>query len=174
MKISVKILLLLLSAILYIGCNGGIDPNPVSPPLPKGTGLAGKVSFKGTWDPNVKRTHLVAFKNPIQSQADFFPPNLAFISDTIPWGSNAYTYNSVENSYVSELIVSPGEYKYVAVAQQYTEELSLFREDWIVVGVYYTANDTTKPGSIVIQNGIMTSGVDVVVDFSELPPQPPN
>ncbi|MGB5289281.1 MAG: hypothetical protein WBN42_12415, partial [Ignavibacteriaceae bacterium] len=66
-----------------------------------------------------------------------------------------------------------GSYAYVAVVQQSTENLSLARKDWFVSGVYYANGDTTKPGTMVIPDSTFVKNINITVDFSNPPPQPP-
>ncbi len=153
------------------GCDKGIEPLPPVSPGP--TGFSGKVTFTGNWPTDIKRTHVVVFRNPILSSGDFFPPNLSFVIDSIPNGTKEFTYNSINNNFISSFTLAPGSYKYIVVAQSKTPTLSLNRKDWFVVGVYTTSGDQSKPGTMTIQQGYMTTGIDINVDFSNPPPQPP-
>lgn len=153
------------------GCDKGIEP---ADELVVGQmGFSGKVTFTGNWPQGIKRTHIVVFKNIIQSANDFGLPNLSFVIDSIPYRSTSYTYNSIDNNYISFFTLSPGNYNYVVVVQSKVLDLSLERKDYTVVGIYYNGNDFSKPGTMKIQNGVITTGVDINVDFNNLPPQPP-
>ena len=132
----------------------------------------GTVTFVGEWPSGVARTHIVLFKNLIQTEADFFPPNLSYVSNEIDSGTVLLEYDSRENNLL-DVKIAPGTYKYIVVAQSTKEALSLQRKDWFVVGVYYTGNDKTKPGSIIVNEGRVTEGVDIICDFDNPPPQPP-
>ena len=57
--------------------------------------------------------------------------------------------------------------QYLAIAQQITSDLNTQK----VVGVYTTSGDNTKPSSIYVDNGD-TVTVRIIVDFTNLPPQP--
>jgi hypothetical protein len=162
--------ILFLGFLIYIisGCDKGIEPAAPTP-----TGFSGTVTFTGTWPKGIQRTHVVVFNHFIQSSADFSPPNLSFVVDSIPYGSKTFTYNSVINSFISLLQVSPGDYKYIIVAQSKTPALSLDRKDWFVVGVYTTTGDQSKPGTMLISDGMNTPGININVDFNNSPPQPP-
>ncbi|MDQ7816228.1 MAG: hypothetical protein RDU14_04335 [Melioribacteraceae bacterium] len=150
-------------------CDTGIEPGePIVP-----GGFSGTISFSGTWPEGIKRTHLVVFKNPIQTTEDFFLPNLSFVVDSIQYKSPSYRYNSLVNSFISILKLWPGEYKYVVVAQSKTPEISFQRKDWTVVGVYCINNDQTKPASLLIRSDELTQNVNINVDFNNPPPQPP-
>ncbi|MEW6701584.1 MAG: hypothetical protein AB1298_02590 [Bacteroidota bacterium] len=155
------------------GCNNGIEPEPEKSIPTEKMGFSGKVTFTGNWPEGIKRTHVVVFKNEIKTSDDFFPPNLAFVIDSIPYKSKEFIYNSVEDNFISVFQLAPGDYKYIVVAQSKTAEISLDRKDWFIVGVYYKDNDKTKPGTMTLQEGKMTTGIDIAVDFSNPPPQPP-
>ena len=156
--------------VLFLSCGGGIEP-----PAPEIgiTGFSGKITFVGTWPAGIKRTHLVVFKNPINTPNDFFPPNLSIIIDSVAYGSTTFTYNSADDNFISNSPVEPGDYAYVVVAQSKTPDLSLLREDWTVAGIYYANNDYSKPGVLRIEKDKMTKDVNITCDFDNPPPQPP-
>lgn len=160
---------MVLTAVL-ISCNGRIEPTP---PLISPTGFSGKISFIGDWPAGIKRTHLVAFKNPIRDVTDFFPPNLSIILDSIAYGTREFDYDSAINSFVDDGKIDPGEYAYVVVVQSKTETLSLFREDWTVAGVYYIGSDPSIPAVLKIEQNHTTRGIDIICNFNNPPPQPP-
>lgn len=156
--------------ILLISCDTGIEPG--EPILPGG--FSGTVTFSGHWPEGIKRTHIVVFKNPLQTADDFSIQNFAFIVDSIPFRSNLFTYNSFVNNFLQDIItLFPGEYKYAAVAQSRTPEISFQRKDWTVIGVYCLNNDQTKPANLLIRSGQVTPNVNITVDFNNPPPQPP-
>jgi len=158
-----------LSIFLFLaGCDGGITPEPES--KPKEAGFGGSVAFKGTWPQGVKRTHIVAFRSPLLSEGDFNILNLAFVSDSIPYGVSGIVFSSLINPQVP---IKAGEYAYVAVAQSRTPALSLVRKDWFVAGVYYADGDTTKPGTLVIPDNTFIDNININCDFNNPPPQPP-
>ena len=102
----------------------------------------------GDWNKEVTRTHVVLFKSPLLSKEDFNAFNLKYVSDSIATESSTYNYNTNDESLLSN--ISPDAYSYLAVAQSKTEALSLNREDWEIVGLYYNENDSTKPGILEI------------------------
>lgn len=156
------------SLFLLAGCGEGITPEPEVQQVKEGFG--GTITFSGTWPQGVKRTHIVAFKDPLLTQYDFNPVNLAFVSDSIPYGINQVIYSSVINPIIS---IKSGTYSYLAVAQSKTPNVSFNRKDWYVIGVFYTAGDTTKPGSLVIPAGNFVKDINIKCDFNNPPPQPP-
>ncbi len=166
-----KILLLfsLLIIILLSSCDKGISPGEPAGPA----GFEGRVTFTGNWPDSIKRTHVVVFKNPILTTNDFFPPNLSFVVDSIPYRSTEFTYNSLEDNYIPLFQLAPGAYSYIVVAQSKTPDISLARKDWFVVGVYCIGGDQTKPAKLSVQPGKITKDINIVVDFNTPPPQPP-
>jgi hypothetical protein len=160
---------LLFLLIGFWGCDKGIEPGE-----PKGPGgFSGKVTFVGSWPTGVARTHLVVFKNPIQSSDDFFPPNLTFVADSIPYKASSFEYNSFENNFIPIFQLGYGQFKYVVVAQSKTVNISLDRKDWYVVGVYCINNEQSKPATLIVEPNKITPNINIVVDFNNPPPQPP-
>ena len=161
-------ILIIISA-MFCGCGGGIEPAPVQPEDQK-PGFSGKISFIGDWPDSITRTHLVVFKNAINSAGDFNAFNIAYVSLEIPYGVTEFNYSSIDSSYLD---IFPGEYKYVSVAQSKTPQLLLDRKAWTVAGLYYSNSDTTKPGVLVINQTGVTTGINIICDFNNPPPQPP-
>ncbi len=167
-------LLLIICCILYFisGCDKGIEPEPEKSPESETISFSGKVTFTGNWPAGIARTHIVVFKNEIKSVADFSFQNLAFVVDSIPYKSQEFIYNSIANNFFS-FTLADGTYKYIVVAQSKTPTISLNRDDWFIVGVYYNNGDKSKPGTMTLQKGKNTAGIDINVDFNNPPPQPP-
>jgi hypothetical protein len=161
-------LLILISTVILYGCGEGISPEPEG--KIKLTGFGGIIVFKGNWPDGIKRTHIVAFKNPLNSAGDFNAYNLGFVSDSIPYGIQTVYFSSLKNPILDIL---PSEYSYVAVAQSRTPTISLNRKDWFVVGVYYSNNDFTKPGKLIIPANTFVTDINIICDFNNPPPQPP-
>lgn len=166
-----KIIAIILLTVSVISCDKGIEPYP-EPVDPENTAISGTVTFQGTWPSGIARTHIVLFKNLIATEGDFFPPNLSYVSNQIDSGTVSLEYDSRTNNLLGVKIAA-GSYKYIVVAQSTKEELSLERKDWFVVGVYYANSDTTKPGSIIVNEGKITENVNINCDFDNPPPQPP-
>lgn len=171
MKI-IKSLTVIILIYFCFSCDQGISPLPEQPEI---SGFEGTISFVSPWPDSITRTHLVIFKRPLLSPADFVLTNLKYISAPIPFGIQNYKFSSMDTAFIPPLPgpFEPGEYAYVAVAHQTTEEISLARSDWFVSGVYYANNDSTKPGVLVIKENKVTRNVNIKVDFNRLPPQPP-
>ena len=159
--------------ILCISCvnDHGIEPKPF---VLEKTGFGGTIRFFGTWPASVKRTHIVVFEEPLLAPSDFNIFNLKYVSWEIPSGTLIWQYTSIDSSVIpGDSTFAPGNYAYVAVAQQSTEDLSLSRKDWFVAGVYYALGDTSQPGTMVIQEDNYTGNVNITCDFDNPPPQPP-
>lgn len=161
-------ILILLAALLFYSCGEGISPEPEG--KTKITGFGGIIVFNGKWPEGVTRTHIVAFKNPLNSIGDFNAFNLGFVSDSIPFGTRTIFFSSLKNPILDIL---PGEYSYVAVAQSRTPTMSLNRKDWFVVGVYYSNNDYSKPGKLLIPENQFVTNINITCDFNNPPTQPP-
>lgn len=176
-KVVMKRILLgifLLSAIgIFTTCDKGIEPEPEKPVFNEKMGFEGKVEFIGNWPEGIKRTHLVVFKESIKTSADFFPPNLSFVVDSIPYRSRSFQYNSNENNFIPLFQLEPTTYKYIVIAQSKTPEISLDRKDWFIAGIYYNHGNNSEPGVLTLQEGKMLKEVNIIVDFNSPPPQPP-
>jgi hypothetical protein len=162
-----KIILFLPLILLLAGCDKGIAPVTEA----EETGFSGNVIFKGEWPDSVKRTHIIVFKNPINSAADFNILNLAYIGPEIPFGSSEINYNTVLDS--SFVKIKAGTYKYIVVAQSATEEVSFERKDWYVAGIYYANDNTAASGTLTIPENTLVKGINITCDFNNPPPQPP-
>ena len=75
-----SIALIIILSLLFHGCDKGIAPQEV-------TGFSGTIDFLGEWPDSIARTHLVVFENPLNSNADFNPLNLRYVSLEIPYGT---------------------------------------------------------------------------------------
>jgi len=155
-----------------VACDHGIEPKPVlsSPP-----GFSGTIRFISEWPDSVKRSFLVVFKDPLQSDSDFTILNLKFLSREIPLRVQTHGFSSLDSAYIPQTPgpFPSGSYSYVAVVQQSTENLSLARKDWFVSGVYYASGDTTIPGTMIIPDSTFIKNINITVDYNNPPPQPP-
>lgn len=150
-----------------LSCDKGLSPEiaDIKP------GFGGTINFIGNWDNKVTRTHVVLFKNPLLSKQDFNAFNLKYVSDSIPFGSQVYNYSTNNKSLLSNITF--GDYAYLAVAQSKTETLSLNREDWEIVGLYFLEGDTITPQTLIIPEATFVDSIDIICDFNNPPPQPP-
>ncbi|MFZ1292120.1 MAG: hypothetical protein WAR79_18645 [Melioribacteraceae bacterium] len=153
--------------ILFFSCDKGLSPNLAELKV----GFGGSITFIGNWNPEVNQTHVVLFKDPLLSVEDFNVFNLKFVSDTIPTGSQIHNYSTNDNSLIAN--IEPGEYSYLAVAQSKLNYLTLNREDWFIVGVYYINNDFSNLAKLIIPEAAYVENVNIICDFNNPPPQPP-
>ncbi|HSP86621.1 MAG TPA: hypothetical protein VLN45_00690 [Ignavibacteriaceae bacterium] len=165
----IKLFVLFLLIILLLnGCDGGIEPQIGE------SGFSGKITFTGDWPDSVTRTHLVIFKDPLNSVGDFSLQNIRFVSVEIPYRSAEFFFSSQDSSVLpGNGLFQPGDYAYIAVAQSSSPTVSLNREDWFVVGLYFNAGDITKPGTLHIPEKTFVTNINIVCDFDNPPPQPP-
>jgi len=165
--VNIKYFLLLFVLLFLTGCGEGLSPGPEE--TVNQTGFGGTVYFKGEWPDSVKRTYIAAFRNEIQNAGDFFL-QIGFISDSIPRNTKQIIYSSQVNPLVP---IKAGQYKYIVVAQSATDSISFLRKDWRVAGIYYMNGDSTKPGSIVLNENEFIKDINITCDFDNPPPQPP-
>lgn len=166
--------LILFVTFLLISCDNGIEPKPEQN-VEQISGFKGTITFIGEWPDSIMRTHIVIFKDPLLQPNDFVLTNLRFISNEIPFGSLTYNFSSLDSAVIppSPGPFEPGEYAYVAVAHQATENLSLARRDWFVSGVYHTNGNTSIPGIMTVPENRMVENINIECDFNNPPPQPP-
>jgi hypothetical protein len=161
------ILIFFLSFILA-SCDKGLSPEFAD----EKSGFGGTITFSGEWDPTIIQTHVVVFKDPLLSVADFNVFNLSYVSDLIPNGSQSYEYSTFDdNSLIST--IEAGYYSYIAVAQSLRDSITLNRDDWRVVGLYYAEGSTTLPGTLILPEASFIENIDIHCDFDNPPPQPP-
>ena len=162
---------IIISAILFltaVSCDKGLSPDLAE----EKSGFGGVVTFSGDWNPELNQTHVVVFKNPLLSVDDFNVFNLNFVSESIPNGTRSYNYSTNDTTALIS-VVEPGELAYVAVAQSLRDTITLNRSDWIVIGLYYSENDSINPGKIKLSQGEFLENINIHCDFDNLPPQPP-
>jgi hypothetical protein len=86
------------------------------------------------------------------------------LSGTLPFFIDSLSYSFPLRS---------GTYKYVGVIQQTNSDLAgqgirVFR----VVGLYKDSTNLSQPGSVVVNDSAQVKGINIDVDFRNLPPQP--
>ncbi len=160
--------LFILSLLVFIACNKGIEPEPESIEV----GFSGTITFIGEWDSTITSTNIVLFREPILSAANFSITNINYAGEVIPFGVKSYNFNTSENLPVLNTI-EPGEYAYLAVAQTTQPSIVLTRSAWVVAGIYVPGNDSTQAGKISIPPGSFLAGINIICDFNNPPPQPP-
>lgn len=161
--------ILLACLVIFASCDGGLAPKESG--LEYQTGFGGIISFVGNWDPDVTYTNIVLFKDPILSEEDFNIHNLKYLSTPIPFGSAEYNYTTIDSILFGN--VESGKYAYLAVVQSKSEDLSLQRKDWFVVGIYNSGEEGLADGEIYIEENKFKFETNIRCDFENLPPQPP-
>ncbi|MGD0338176.1 MAG: hypothetical protein ABSB78_05255 [Bacteroidota bacterium] len=148
------------------GCDHGLGPSrPVQP------GFSGIIRFQGTWPQDTLELRLIAS----QAWRKFtsFTEIIALVVNTdsvkiypppaesgLPMGHDSVHY---------EFPVPASTYRYVAVVQRFgTNPFA----DWRIIGVYDGGSGTNEPKDLVVPTDQVVSGIDILVDFSNPPPQP--
>lgn len=162
------IIILFSISFLVLSCDKGLSPDLAD----ENSGFGGTVTFSGGWDPDIKQTHVVAFKEPLSSVDDFNVFNLSYVSESIPNGSKFYDY-STNNTEALISVIEPGKVAYIAVAQSLRDTITLNRTDWFVIGLYFSQNDSVNPGIINVRQGQYLENININCDFNNPPPQPP-
>jgi len=141
-------------------CDHGLEPVE-----PQGPGFGGTLTVVSAIPPkdSLRDLRVVAFRNyPPQSIPIEVLTGQAVFSETLSLTAKQQSYK-VSNSTLK------GAFMYVVVAQQYGPALD---SNWRAVGVYNLSGDFTKPSPIDLKNGIYLSGINITIDYYNLPPQP--
>jgi hypothetical protein len=148
---------------ISLACNEGLAPQPEI--QKKQEGFGGKIIFNGNWYPDVTRTHLLVFKNPIQSPDDFSLANIAFVSRGIPYGISEISYSTLDSAfYPPNSKLSAGTYSFIAVAQQTTPELTLNGSEWSIRG-YFRGDTSAAPGKVTVPPDEYINNIDIYCIF---------
>ncbi len=154
----------LVAAFLISACEQGIAP--VANPVPgRSYGIRGTIYFLH-WPPpdSILDLRVAALQHyPVASIPDEVLNGRARYSDQLPYGRDSIAYQ------LTLPPLPPGTIPFIGVAQRYGPNV---QQDWRVVGVYYAGGDTTQPGQVVVPADSMVPGVNIIVDFNHLPPQP--
>lgn len=149
------------------GCDGGLGPTTSQSRSASGV-MRGIVTFD-RWDSagQVIDLRLVAFR--------VFPPS-DIVGEVLggravvypPLGAGGFAPVGADSvPYVISLPV--GTYQYVAIAQQFGPNNTA---DWRAVGQYDLDSNLAIPSSVTIVQGDTARGIDILVDFTNLPPPP--
>ncbi len=157
---------ILLFTIIFLGCDKGISPSDIPQIKP---GFGGTVTYISSPPPrdSLVQLRIVAVPYyPIDTVVDTLIKKI--VLGVIPF-SDALQLSNVDSGKTQryEFFLPPGEYKYVAVVQQYG---ILILKDWRVVSIYGFSQST--PRSVTVTEGKFQTGIDFIVDFKNLPPQP--
>ncbi len=156
---------LLLASLSFPSCDKGLAP-PTAP-VPHGR-ITGLITYRH-WPPrdSLIDLRLVAFKQ--------FPPTNV-VSSVL--NGEAFVYPPLGDTalvpfYVDSLRfdvpLRAGYYPYVVVAQQYD---TVVTRDWRVVGQYDLDTNLAVPSGVDVPDGAVVPDINILVDFSDPPPQP--
>ncbi len=132
-------------------------------------GIQGRVTFVGEWPDSTKTVNIIALKTyprgitNLDSLKDFlfnaFLSGELWLEDPIPRHVDYYYY---------KMDLDPGEYEFVLVAWF----PNLPGMDWIYgvkeLGAYYKDYDQELPSSVSVFPNIMTDGIDIIADFTNI------
>jgi hypothetical protein len=128
-------------------------------------GFGGTITIRSTWPPqdSIRDLRIAAFRNyPPKDILSEIIQGSAVFSDELPYGEEAIEYR-VQSASMG------GTYAYVVVAQNYGPDPF---QQWRAVGVYAVTGDVASPTGIDLGAGKFIRGINVDVDFINLPPQP--
>jgi hypothetical protein len=157
--------LALVLSVMIGACEQGLSPPGVAGKPVGSHGIRGRVIFSH-WPPadSVLDLRIAALQHyPVQSIVAEVLAGRAAYSDQVPYGIDTLEYQLLLNQ------LPPGTIPFIGVAQRYGPNI---QTDWRVVGEYYANGDTTMPGSVVVPADSIVPDIDMVVDFSHIPPQP--
>jgi hypothetical protein len=166
--------ILVLLAIVWMSCDGGLSPTP--PPKP---GISGVITFaKGTWPgtPSLpdSLSNLWIFASQVYPLDSSLVVSGLFLSSP----PTIYLYPSAIDNlpfYVDSVqyffSLPVGTYKYIGVIQHIAPDFSSIR-NLRVVGMAKDLADTAQPRQAKVIDGSITPGINIKVDFHNPPPQP--
>jgi|SRR5271169_1587643 len=153
-------ILIVLLMFVFVSCDQGLAPVSLSVPP---SGIRGFVFFNH-WPPadSVVDLRLAALKNPptLNLINEVLQGEAQFTNTLSPYGADSIAYT---------LILTPGKYVYIGVAQQFGPNI---QQDWRVVGVYHAVGESMNPDSVTVPADSIVNGINVYVDFNNIPPQP--
>lgn len=165
--------LLVLCAIAWMSCNGGLSPTPSPKP-----GISGTVYFApGTWPGSPSSPDSLSNLWIFASQVYPLDSSLV-INGLFSSPPTIYLYPSlVENlpfyqdSVQYSFALPPGTYKYIGVIQHISPDYNSIRT-LRVVGMAKDPANPTIPLRAQVVDGSITAGININVDFHNPPPQP--
>lgn len=151
--------------ILFSGCDKGLAPVSATVVSP---GFGGTITYKSKIPPPDSLFDLRVVAVPYYPIDSLFQNILLKVFS----GEIAYSPNSLstaDSTIKYSMFVFPKTYYYVAVMQQYGP---LIFTDWRVVGIYGYSPASPTPKSVTVPDGKFIEGINMDVDFYNLPPQP--
>lgn len=151
---------------VLLSCDGGLTLPPDIEP-----GLSGALTVQGAWPPQDSVKTLWIFASqifPIDSSkvASGILTNKILLYPSIV-ESLPYNFSSLSFNFA----LPPGTYYYIGVLQRFGEGL-LDPKSYRVVGVYSDVGSPGIPRTVAVHEFEVVSGVNVTIDFYNLPPQP--
>ena len=141
--------------VLWIGaCDHGLPASPPEPDLAGRTGIAGRITFAGTWPEDVGQVAVAVYQDLPQTVEDLF--NIKGWDTDV--ALNARTYD-----YFVELD-DEGVYRWVVIAWRKPDSFWDFTS---LLGCYHASGDSL-PGTVAVTPGEVASGIDIAVDFGVL------
>jgi len=159
-------LLFIVGAVFFAGCDSqGLNPNNVNEP-----GFGGTISYVSNIPPadSLQDLRVVAVPYfPIDTLPQLLIEKI--VQGIIPFSSDMRVTAVSGTTASYEFYLKPQTYYYIAVVQQYGADVF---SQWRVVSIYGYSPSTPNPRSITVQDEQFTTGVNFVVDFYHVPPQP--
>ncbi len=148
------VLLVLFCVIPFSGClDHGLGPTGLSE-ADTLTGFSGTVSFVGGWPDDSKECRLVIYRDYPRTVIDVMNPANW---DSIPLFVDSFDYF---------MPMEPDSYEIVFVA--FLTEGGMWGLN-SVAGVYYEQSDSSWPAGVLVKEGEITEGIDILVDFDNIP-----
>lgn len=163
-----RISLIVLFTAIFLGCDKGISPTGAPDIKP---GFGGTITYISSPPPrdSLIQLRVVAVPYyPIDTVVGVLIQKI--LLGAIPF-SDSLQLSGIDSGKTQqyEFFLPPGEYKYVAVVQQYG--MFIF-EDWRVISIYGFSQSTPFPRPVTVASDKFQLGIDFIVDFKNLPPQP--
>jgi hypothetical protein len=154
--------------LLWSGCDKGLEP------LNEPSGFSGVIRLRN-WPPpdSALELRLVAFESYPSDTSSII--RALFAGQAVvypPVGSTGFPkfVDSIAYVFSNEgAIIKVAEYDYIALAWRYGTN---FLVDWRPAGVYTLNPETFEPASVRVLLHRITPGIDIDVDFHNLPPKP--
>ena len=156
---------LVLLACLALSCDHGLSPEMARASASETPGFEGTITVTSRWPAadSLMDLRVVAIR--------VFPPTnilQEYLNGTLLF-SDKLVLNQDTQTYTLRMPGLSGVFQYVAVAQQYAANPFA---DWRVVGVYTTTGNPAAHAPVDLGAGLFRRGIDITVDFINLPPQP--
>ena len=154
-------------AFVLLSCDKGLSPVTVQPP---GTGIGGTIHYVSSWPPrdSIYELWVAAIpKLPEDSSENSFVQD--YFNGTIKLSDTLSRFDDSGSVRAFKIVgMSPQTYDYVGVIQQYGPSYTDLR----VIGIYGYSTTHPFPSPVTVTEGASTDGLEIVVDFKNIPPQP--